>query len=351
MERLAELANRMGEIGREGAVEVRLERREVNVDDLVVRGVGVTAQQVAKEVGLARDARATGGDQVVVHALVVREDRGRGADLGSHVADGGHAGARDRVDSRAKVLDDEARATLDGQEAGELEDHVLGRRPAVELAREVDANVVGRLELPRQVGHDVDRIGTTDADRTHAEATGVRRVAVGTDHQATGERVVLEDDLVDDTAARAPEAHAVLGAGARKKVVHLLVLAAGHGEILATTGLGGDQVVAMDRGRHGRARKARRDELQHSHLRRGILHRNAVRAEVQVRLTTLDVLLLGLVQMAVENLLAESQRTIQAIAKSTRTPRAHQEHTNIAKVSAALESEYAVLSSIHTGQS
>ncbi len=48
-----------------------------------------------------------------------------------HVADGAHAGAGHRVDARAKVLDNGARAALDRQDAGHLQDHVLGRRPAL----------------------------------------------------------------------------------------------------------------------------------------------------------------------------------------------------------------------------
>ena len=59
---------------------------------------------------------------------------------------------------------------------------------------------------------DVDGVGAADADGDHAEAAGVGGVGVGADHHAAGERVVLEHDLVDDPAARLPEADAVAAA-------------------------------------------------------------------------------------------------------------------------------------------
>ena len=46
---------------------------------------------------------------------------------------------------------------------------------------------------------------------TMPEAAGVGRVAVGADHHPAREGVLLEHDLVDDAAARLPEADAVLG--------------------------------------------------------------------------------------------------------------------------------------------
>jgi len=80
---------------------------------------------------------------------------------------------------------------------------------------------LGTLELPRDVGHDVDGVGAADADAEAAEAAAVGRVRVGADHQQAGERVVLQNDLVDDARAGLPEADAVLGAGRRQKVVYL----------------------------------------------------------------------------------------------------------------------------------
>jgi len=52
--------------------------------------------------------------EVVCHPRVEGEDGGRGSDLGAHVADGAHAGARDRVNSLAVVFDNSATEIKNG---------------------------------------------------------------------------------------------------------------------------------------------------------------------------------------------------------------------------------------------
>ena len=79
----------------------------------------------------------------------------------------------------------------------------------------------GTRVLNGQPGHHVDRVGAADADRDHAEAARVRRVAVGADHHPAGERVLLEHDLVDDPGARLPEADAVLRRHGAQELVDL----------------------------------------------------------------------------------------------------------------------------------
>ena len=64
----------------------------------------------------------------------------------------------------------------------------------------------------------------------------------------TRESVVLEDDLMDDAAARLPEPYPVLGTGGGQEVVNLLVDILGPGQILVSFNLSLDQVVAVDRG-------------------------------------------------------------------------------------------------------
>ena len=91
-----------------------------------------------------------------------------------------------------------------------VEDDVLRRGPARERAGEPHADQLRDARVVRPARHHVDRVGAADADRDHAEPARVRRVRVGADHHAAGERVVLEHDLVDDPAARLPEADAVL---------------------------------------------------------------------------------------------------------------------------------------------
>ena len=76
--------------------------------------------------GVVGDFRALGRVEVVDHAVVEREERGRSADFSTHVADRGHTGARERLDTRSSVLDDSASSTLDGKNASNLEDDIYG---------------------------------------------------------------------------------------------------------------------------------------------------------------------------------------------------------------------------------
>lgn len=228
-----------------------------------------------------------------------------------HVADGSHASARDGIDTRAMVLNDGASTTLDGQDIGDLENDILGRGPARELASKLDADNIGSLEFPREVGHDVDGIGTADTNSSHAETTAVGGVGVSADEKTTRESIVLQDDLVDDTGAGLPETNVVLGAGGRKEVVDFLVDADGASQILAATNLGLDQVIAVHSGRVGDGVHASGHELQDGHLSGGVLASNAVRAELQVRLATLDFLAVGIIQVRVENLLGIVQRSVE----------------------------------------
>ena len=82
----------------------------------------------------------------------------------------------------------------------------------------------GIQHLPGQPRHRLHGVRAADADRARAEAAGVRRVRVGADDQRARESVLLQDDLVDDAGARAPEAGAVLGGRGRQEVVDLAVL-------------------------------------------------------------------------------------------------------------------------------
>jgi hypothetical protein len=82
--------------------------------------------------------------------------------------------------------------------------------PAADLAREIYTNDFGTLEFPRNISHDVDGISTTDTTGDHAETSSVRCVRVGTDHESSRERIIFEDDLMNDTGARFPEPKTVL---------------------------------------------------------------------------------------------------------------------------------------------
>ena len=69
----------------------------------------------------------------------------------------------------------------------------LWRSPAAQLASKLNTNDLWSLDLPWQVCHNVNGISTTNTDSGHSETTGVWSVRVGTNHETTGESVVLED--------------------------------------------------------------------------------------------------------------------------------------------------------------
>jgi len=212
------------------------------------------------------------------------------------------------------VLDDGASATLDGEDTSNLEDDILGGGPARELASELDTNDLGGLQLPGETGHDVDGISTTDTNSSHTETTSVGGVGVSADEETTGESVVLEEDLVDDTRAGLPETDVVLGASRGKEVVDLLVDVDSTLQILGATDLGLNQVVAVDGGGVGNGGHASGHELKDGHLGGSILASNAIGAELEVGDTTLDVLSMGIIQMGVENLLSEGKRAVESCA-------------------------------------
>lgn len=154
----------------------------------------------------------------------------------------------------------------------------------------------------------------TNTYRAHSKTAGIGGVRVSADEEATGESIILEQNLVNDTRARFPETNVVLGARGGEEVVHLFVDLDSSGEILRTTDLGLNQVVAMYGGRIGDRGHASRHELENGHLRRGILTGHTVRTELEVRRTTFDLLTVGVVQMGVEDLLGEGKRAIESLA-------------------------------------
>lgn len=59
----------------------------------------------------------------------------------------------------------------------------------------------------------------------------------------------------------------------------------------------------MDGGRHGHFWQAAADELEHRHLGRGVLHGHAVGTQPQVGAAAINVLVVGVIEVAVYNLL------------------------------------------------
>lgn len=180
------------------------------------------------------------------------------------------------------------------------------------MTSKLNTNDLGGLKLPRKVGHDINGVSTADTDGAHTQTTGIRCVGVGTDEKTTGESVVLEENLVNDTGSWLPETNVVLGASGGKEIVDLLVDADGTGQILVAANLGLNKMVAVNSGRVGNRGHARGHELEDGHLSSGILASNTIRAQPQVRGTTLDFLSVRIIQMRVQDLLGVSERPVQA---------------------------------------
>lgn len=93
-----------------------------------------------------------------------------------------------------------------------IKGRTLWSSPSTNLSGKFNTDDLGTLELPWNTSHDIDGVGTTDTTSNHTQTTGVRRVRVRSDHQSTGECVVLEDNLMNDARAGFPESHIVLDA-------------------------------------------------------------------------------------------------------------------------------------------
>lgn len=98
--------------------------RTHDFDDLVVLRTLIRFQVVLETFGVVRDLTALSSLQIVDHTVVEGEERGSCADLSTHVADCSHTRARKGLDTGTSILNDSACSTLDGENAGNLENNV-----------------------------------------------------------------------------------------------------------------------------------------------------------------------------------------------------------------------------------
>ncbi len=300
--------------------DVRLERAQVEPDDPLVVGfrirldLRVRRQQVLMRAHQRHQIVATGRPQVSRHALVSGEHRGGCAELGAHVRDRRLAGRADAARARSYVFHDRVGAAGHRELARDVEDHVLGRGPAAELAGQINGDVSRIEHLPRQAGDHLDRVGTADADRTCTEAARIRGVRIGADDQLARKRVILQHDLVNDPGARLPEAASVLGRGRAQEVVDLAAFVERRPQVGSAVGAGLDEMVAMYGGRHRDPVALRLHELQHAALAEHVLENHAVRPNRQIAAARLQILFFGRVEMPEEHLVGQRQRPLQPAA-------------------------------------
>jgi hypothetical protein len=67
----------------------------------------------------------------------------------------------------------------------DVKECTLRSSPARERSSKLDTDDLGGLQLPGEVGHDIDSVGTTDTNSGHTETTGVGSVGVGTNEKTT----------------------------------------------------------------------------------------------------------------------------------------------------------------------
>lgn len=84
----------------------------------------------------------------------------------------------------------------------------------------------------------------------------------------------------------------------KNKIPHLC-----SGQILHSSSLGLDQVITVDGGGHSHPGQAAADELEHRHLGGGILHGHAVGTQSQVSAAAVNLLVVGVIEVAVHDLL------------------------------------------------
>ena len=68
----------------------------------------------------------------------------------------------------------------------------------------------------------------------------------------------------------------------------------------------------MDGGGHCHAGQPAADELQHGHLGGGVLHGHTVGPQPQVRAPAVDVLVVGVIQVTIHNLLGQSKGSVES---------------------------------------
>jgi hypothetical protein len=137
---LGELGDGGGKVGSEGTIDVWLKLREVlraksgmetnrtnmthNLDDLVILSTLIWNKIMREPLGILGNLWALGSVEVVDHAGVEGEERGGSTNFGTHIANGSHTSAGERLDTRTSILNDGPGAALDGQNASDLQDDV-----------------------------------------------------------------------------------------------------------------------------------------------------------------------------------------------------------------------------------
>ena len=183
------------------------------------------------------------------------------------------------------------------------------------MAGELHADELRHLELPLHAHQAIDQVSAAHADREHTEAARSRRVAVGDEHHAAREVVVLEENLVANARARRPEVKAVALGSAGEEIVRFVVRLIGNLQVRNRTRVGHHQVVTDDRSGQRNAVLARRKELNNGHRAANVVRACTIRAEFDVVSASLIFAhFFGMIEMRVEDFFRKRKRVAEMSA-------------------------------------
>ena len=215
-ERLLPLAQGNPVLGTARARDRRLDRREIELDDLRVRRglVGLVPERVLLAVRLDESDPLRGPSrqsQVAERLGVDREEAAGRAVLRRHVPDRRPVGEGQPLEPVPEVLDELPDDAHLAQDLGHGEDEVRRGRSLGQRTRELEADDLRDEHRDRLAEHRSLRLDATDAPAENPEPVDHGRVRVGPDERV-GERPALalvhdareelEVDLVDDPGAR-----------------------------------------------------------------------------------------------------------------------------------------------------
>src|SRR5574343_410611 len=115
---------------------------------------------------------------------------------------------------------------------------------------------------------------------------GIFSVAIGTNHHTTGESVVFQHHLVNDTGTGLPKANAIFIRNRSEEIVHFFAFVYRTFEVYLAVVFGHNQVVAVYGAGHGYLGTTGLHKLEQRHLGGGILHGYTVRCKIYVVFAT-----------------------------------------------------------------
>ena len=107
-------------------------------------------------------------------------------------------------------------------------------------------------------------------------------MGIGANHESTGEGIIFQKNLVNNPGTWFPESDTVFVGNRCQKIINFFVFVHRLVQICNGTGLGLDQVIAVNRTGNGHRRPSGLHELEEGHLSGGILHGHPIGGKIDV---------------------------------------------------------------------